>query len=377
MSSSSGLIYLLQGDNQLVEMAEQRYDSEDLLQDLLASHPNLLAGEQINTAVPRRWLLISRELALPSDEGGAGRWSVDHLFLDQDAIPTVVEVKRSSDSRIRREVVGQMLDYAANAVVYWPVEAIRAEFEANCATRGCDAEQELRVLLDGGAEPEQFWQQVKTNLQAGKIRLVFVADEIPVELRRVVEFLREQMDPAEVLAVEIKQYVGQGLKALVPRVVSQTAQLKFGSATKRQRWDAPSFFQALSTRQGTGDADVAKKILDWADTRKLSLWWGYGKQEGHVAIGLNYQGAEYWPLAVLTSGRVEVRFGDLLAQPPFEDESKSLELRERLNRLPDIAISSTKTTKLPKLRLSTLRNGARLQAFLDTGDWIVQTIRGT
>jgi hypothetical protein len=63
--------------------------------------------------------------------GSGNRWSVDHLFLDQDAVPTIVEVKRSTDTRIRREVVGQMLDYAANAVVYWPVEAIRAEFEAN------------------------------------------------------------------------------------------------------------------------------------------------------------------------------------------------------------------------------------------------------
>jgi len=40
--------------------------------------------------------------------------------LDQDAIPTIVEVKRSTDTRIRREVVGQMLGYAANAVVYCP-----------------------------------------------------------------------------------------------------------------------------------------------------------------------------------------------------------------------------------------------------------------
>ena len=68
---------------------------------------------------------------MPSEEGGVLRWSVDHLFLDQDAIPTIVEVKRSRDTRIRREVVGQMLDYAANAVVYWPVETVRAEFEAN------------------------------------------------------------------------------------------------------------------------------------------------------------------------------------------------------------------------------------------------------
>jgi hypothetical protein len=147
---------------------------------------------------------------------------VDHLFLDQDAIPTLVEVKRSSDTRIRREVVGQMLDYAANGVVYWPVEVIRARFEKTCQERQCDPATELARFLGEGVEPEQFWLQVKTNLQAGRIRMVFVADEIPDELRRIVEFLNSQMDPAEVLAVEIRQFVGEKLKTLVPRVIGQT-----------------------------------------------------------------------------------------------------------------------------------------------------------
>lgn len=117
-----GGMYLVQGDGKLVEMSERPYDSEDLLQGLLAEYPNLLAGSQMSAADPRRWLLISREMPLASEEDGAGRWSVDHLFLDQDAIPTIVEVKRSNDTRIRREAVGQMLDYAANAVVYWPAD---------------------------------------------------------------------------------------------------------------------------------------------------------------------------------------------------------------------------------------------------------------
>ena len=65
---------------------------------------------------------------------------------------------------------------------------------------------------------------MKTNLQAGKIRLLFVSDKIPVELRLIVEFLNSQMDPAEVLALEIKQYVGEGLRTLVPRVLGQSAE---------------------------------------------------------------------------------------------------------------------------------------------------------
>src|SRR3989304_96886 len=194
-------------------MTEQEYDSEDLLQELLAKYPNLMAGEQTDSESPRRWLLVSREISLPSQEDVAGRWSVDHLFLDQDAVPTLVEIKRSSDTRIRREVVGQMLDYAANAVVYWPIERIRAQFESTCERRNSDPEDALGEFLGPDADPEDFWQRVKTNLQAGKVRLLFVADQIPPHLRRVVEFLNAQMDPAEVLAVEIRQSGGAGGKS--------------------------------------------------------------------------------------------------------------------------------------------------------------------
>jgi hypothetical protein len=241
----SGGMFLIDNDGRLVEMNEEAYDSEDLLQELLAQYPNLLAGDQVSSLDPRRWLLISRERGLPSEEGSGNRWSVDHLFLDQGAVPTIVEVKRSTDTRIRREVVGQLLDYAANAVVYWPVEAIRAEFEANQE----DPQQVMADFLsDADTDEEEFWQMAKTNLQAGKVRLVFVADEIPTELRRVIEFLNQQMDPAEVLALEIKQYIGGTLRTLVPRIVGQTVeaqQKKSGVARESRQWDEPSFFEDL------------------------------------------------------------------------------------------------------------------------------------
>ena len=51
---------------------------------------------------------------------------------------------------------------------------------------------------------------------------MFVADEISIELRRVVDFMNRQIDSAEVLAGEIKQYVGGESKVLVPRVMGQT-----------------------------------------------------------------------------------------------------------------------------------------------------------
>ena len=104
-----------------------------------------------------------------------------------------------------------MLDYAANAVKYWPAELIRTEFEQACEAKGAEPNEELRGFLGVDRDADQFWIAVKTNLQAGRIRMLFVADEIPDELRRVVEFLNEQMDPAEVLAVEIRQFAGPSI----------------------------------------------------------------------------------------------------------------------------------------------------------------------
>ena len=99
---SSG-VFVLQKDGTLIEMNQQKYDSEDMLQTLLAKYPNLLAGDQIDELNPRKWILISREFSIPDEETSEGRWSIDHLFLDQDGIPTLVEVKRSNQSRNIRE----------------------------------------------------------------------------------------------------------------------------------------------------------------------------------------------------------------------------------------------------------------------------------
>ncbi len=321
----AGRIYLLKEDSKLLAMEEAPYDSESLLQKLLADHPDLLAGDQIDAEEPRRWLLVTREMAVPGEQDGAARWSLDHLFLDQEAIPTLVEVKRSSDTRIRREVIGQMLDYAANAVAYWPVEEIKAKFESRCKDDGDDPETELVGLLGEGQDISTFWQSVKTNLQAGRVRLLFIADEIPTELRRVVEFLNSQMDPAEVLAIEVKQFVGENLKTLVPRVVGQTEtarQKKKVDRGESRQWDEASFFLDLSQRRGEQEAAVARRLLDWAKNHGLRIWWGQGKKDGSFFPSYNNRFGQHLLFSVWTYGSVELQFQHM-KRPPFAEEGET------------------------------------------------------
>jgi hypothetical protein len=255
-------MFVLKDDNSLVEMKPASFASESVFQRILAQFPALLAGGQIDNEFPRRWVLVAREMSVPCEDGGGSRWSVDHLFLDQDGIPTIVEVKRQSDTRIRREVVGQMLDYAANGVAYWPVEEIRELFETNCNSGGLDPTEELSRLLGPEVSTVDFWGKVKTNLQAGKIRMLFVADLIPPELRKIVEFLNKQMDPAEVVALELSQYEGEGnLRTLVPRLYGQTeeAQEKKRNNGGQRDWDEVSMYEDMERRVGSKSVEVAKE----------------------------------------------------------------------------------------------------------------------
>lgn len=305
-------IYLLENGGKLQEMREQPYENEDLLQTLVECHPELLAGDQMNPASPRRWLLISREMAVPDESDGSARWSLDHLFVDQDAIPTLIEVKRSSDTRIRREVVGQMLDYAANGVVYWPAKMMRSQFDGVCRSRNEEPGEVLSHFLgqDGRGDHDAFWEAVDSNLRSGRIRLVFLADQIPTELQRVVEFLNEQMARVDVIAVELKQFVGQGIQTLVPRLVGQTAaaKQKQEQTTRGKRvLDKDTFLTALAEGADKKTTDTARRLMNWMQQNTDTLMFGTASAIGSVKLN----GKNVNPFLLYTNGMIEVSFGNI------------------------------------------------------------------
>ncbi len=260
-------IYVMKDAGSLEPLTEKPFDTEDILQALIADHPELLDGEQIRPGDPRRWLLVTREKGIADAPDSANRWSVDHLLLDQDAVPTFVEVKRSSNSEIRRSVVGQMLDYAAHATKTMGMAAVRRDFEAG---RGASADDVLLDFLKPGADGDPvamvgaFWERLATNLAAKRVRLLFVADRIPDELARVVEFLNEQMPAIEVLAVEIKQFQGGNLRTLVPQVIGRTAASDPPPPVGRKRLTMEQFFDRLPDQAAV---QAAKDLIAAAEER--------------------------------------------------------------------------------------------------------------
>lgn len=369
-------IYMVEGPK-LVAMEESPYDSEDLLQARIADHPQLLAIGAGSSGEAPRWLLISREMAVPGEEGGAGRWSLDHLFVDQAGVPTLVEVKRSTDTRIRREVVGQLLDYAANAVVYWPIEKIRARFEATCEHNGDDAEQVLTRHLQDGPSAEDFWQLVKTNLQAGRIRLIFLADVIPVELRRIIEFLNGQMDPAEVLGIEIRQFVGSGLQTIVPRVVGQTATAaarKDPNESGRVEITEAELQHAARAELPKEEAQVVADLIDWARKRQHTLNFKRGANGAVFIPEAKHVRGSLYPVSVRVSRGVVLMLHYLKRHPPFDTDAGRSELLERVQRIPGLELRGG-MDGMPRVPFASLTREGALAVLLESLDWLIERIR--
>ena len=369
-------IFLIGANGELTEMTATAYDSEALLQDLISEHPDLLGGAQINPDSPRRWLLVRAEMPVPDLAGGVDRWSIDHFFVDQEAIPTLVEVKRATDTRIRREVVGQMLDYAANATVYWSVERARGEFESGCAARQVDPAAELERLVGPDVSADEFWSRVEANLKGGRVRLLFLADQIPPELRRVVEFLNQYMNPTEVLAVEVPQFVGGGQRALVPRVVGQTARAqaaKASSARETGKWDQTSFMETLQAAR-PDIVPFAQEYVAHAARLGLKLNWGPSKT-GSFHPSVPEARPPIFVASLMADGKMWLNFGALRKHPAFADETRRAELGQRFGSVPDLDVREPPTDNY--VSVEALFPPDALRAFFEAFDWTVARLRET
>lgn len=307
------------------------------MQKLVAAHPELIADQD------GALLLIRREQPIADREDGSGRWSLDHLFVTRGGVPVLVELKRAVDTRLRREVIGQMLDYAANGTAYWQGGRVADSFAATMTQQGRDADAELAVFLGGATDPQQFWQQVDANFAAGRIKMVFVADTIPRELARIVEFLNEQMK-ADVRAVELSWFESEGgVTALTPRVIGETERAQTEKAARsalppvaREAWIQAKLGPCGSDVVAAAEMFVA--IVDGIGGRAEVT-----SSQGSILSVFDTLGGALYPFRLSNErkGLVQLYLGHLIYRPAFAEEA----VRQRLydNLVAIVGPLSTKT----------------------------------
>lgn len=307
------IIYTVDGAGVLTAMRPSEPKSEDFMQQLVAAHPELISDQD------GALLLIRREQPIRDSEDGSGRWSLDHLFVTRGGVPVLVELKRAVDTRLRREVIGQMLDYAANGTAYWQSGRIAESFAATMTELDRDPDAELAAFLEGSADPQQFWEQVDANFAAGRIKMVFVADTIPRELARIVEFLNEQMK-ADVRAVELSWFESaSGVTALTPRIIGETerAQGEKAARSALQPIEREAWIAARLTPCGSAVVEAASGFI--ALVEEAGGHAEVTKAQGSLLAVFEQPGGPLYPLRLSPErkGMVQLCLAYLVSRPAF------------------------------------------------------------
>ena len=123
------------------------------------------------------------------------------MYVDSQGVPLLVGVQVGAQSTVDGNALLRLLDRVAVELPRWRDGRMR---ERVLVTHGYPDEAELLAsALDWRAGASAFWGRVESNLARDHVRIVLVADEVPEDVTRTVEFLDAQLRDVEIRAIEV------------------------------------------------------------------------------------------------------------------------------------------------------------------------------
>ncbi len=205
----------------VTRVPEGRAGREQVLRDLIFAHPEILPLAELEPEIGQV-LPVAIEVNLP----GAG--FIDVLLVSEHGRLIVVECKLWRNPQARREVVGQVLDYARELARYG-YEDLQRVVSARTGRRG-NVLHDLAAAAGSMLGEAQFVDRVSRDLAAGRFLLVIAGDGITEGAQRIGEYLSAQAGLAFDLAmVEIAEYrftdplTSTERRIVQPRLLARTA----------------------------------------------------------------------------------------------------------------------------------------------------------
>jgi hypothetical protein len=188
--------------------------SEATIQDIVHRHPTCLPIAEIDplfiNPVP-----ICRELTTPAG-------SIDNFMVTATGLPILVECKLWRNPEGRREVVGQILDYAKE-LTRWTASDVQREASKRLG-RGGNAVLDLVRAAGHEVDEIGFNDALTLNLRKGRFLLLIVGDGIREGVEAIAEYLQSHAGLHFTLGlVELPIYeMASGGRIIVPRVLART-----------------------------------------------------------------------------------------------------------------------------------------------------------
>lgn len=199
----------------------QKTFNEYQIQELIRTNPDILPVDEIESVFSP---LISIGREVPTNAG-----SIDNLYLSSQGYLTLVETKLWRNPEARREVVGQIIDYAKE-ISKWSFKQLEDQVRSyNQKYRNANLgivetlEQELGEEVD----ETSIIEAISQNIQRGRFLLLIVGDGIHKSVEDMVEFLAQTPQLLFTLAlVELQIYEFEDKSRLImPQIVTRTKEI--------------------------------------------------------------------------------------------------------------------------------------------------------
>lgn len=147
---------------------------------------------------------------------------IDNFMVTPSGLPVLVECKLWRNPEGRREVVGQILDYAKE-LTRWSSSDLQRETSRRLG-RGGNVILELVRAAGHEADEADFNDALTLNLRRGRFLLLIVGDGIREGVEAIAEYLQAHAGLHFTLGlVELPFYsLGNGDKLIVPRILAKT-----------------------------------------------------------------------------------------------------------------------------------------------------------
>lgn len=189
--------------------------TEAQILDIIHRHPGSLPISEIDPAF-KNPIAICRELLTPAGP-------IDNLMVTASGLPILVECKLWRNPEGRREVVGQIIDYAKE-LSRWTSSDLQREVSRRLGRPG-NALLELVREVDPLVDEIEFNDALSLNLRRGRFLLLIVGDGIREGVETIAEYLQRHAGlhfSMGLVEMPIFQLPG-GELLVTPRVLARTA----------------------------------------------------------------------------------------------------------------------------------------------------------
>ena len=243
-------------DGEVKVLQKGAHHDDEPLRRLLDTRPELLLRSAQEDDDQHLLLVSSRTTADELTDQGAV--PLERVYVDGQGVPVLVAVQVATHSPADGNVLLRLLDRVAAQLPRWRNGRLR---ELVLLTHGYRDEADLlasALAWRGGAGA--FWGRVESHLARDHVRIILVADELPDELTRAVEFLDAQLRDVEMHAIEVSLFGSGEVFALVPRRRSG------GSAQLAARHSAPRAELPPLPQRTAPDWEAGATVLGLHDT---------------------------------------------------------------------------------------------------------------